>query len=111
MEQLLLKMAKQLDSLDEASLENLWEKYAQIVNNFEPTTRWEEAVLVLSFIQAKSWKNHLFNTQWAMRSKLSALIDIDETGTNLKFDGMVKGINKETKPQKKATVLQFDPKG
>lgn len=35
MEQLLLKMAKQLDGLDESSLENLWEKYAQIVNNFE----------------------------------------------------------------------------
>lgn len=111
MEQLLLKMAKQLDSIDEASLDNLWEKYAQIVNNFEPTTRWEEAVLVLSFIQAKSWKNQLFNTQWAMRSKLSALIDIDETGTNLKFDGMVKEINNKNKPKKKATVLQFDPKG
>lgn len=111
MEQLLLKMAKQLDRLDEASLDNLWEKYAQIVNNFEPTARWEEAVLVLSFIQAKNWKNQLFNTQWAMRSKLSALINIDETGTNRKFDGMVKELKKENKPKKKAAVLQFDPKG
>ena len=62
MEQLLLKLARQLDSLDEASLDSLWEKYAQIVNNFEPTARWEEAVLVLSFIQAKSWKNQLFTS-------------------------------------------------
>ncbi len=110
MEQLLLKLARQLDSLDEASLDSLWEKYAQIVNNFEPTARWEEAVLVLSFIQAKSWKNQLFNTQWAMRSKLSALIDIDEAGTNLEFDGMIKELKKENKPKQKATVLQFDPK-
>lgn len=110
MEQLLLKLARQLDSLDEASLDNLWEKYARIVNNFEPTARWEEAVLVLSFIQAKSWKNQLFNTQWAMRSKISALIDVDETGTNREFDGMVKELKKENKQKKKATVLQFDPK-
>ena len=45
-----------------------------------------------------------------MRSKLSALIDIDETGTNLEFDGMVKELKKENKPKQKAIVLQFDPK-
>ena len=56
MEKLLLKLASQLDSIDQASLDALWDKYAQIVNNFEPTKRWEEAVLVLSFIQAKNWK-------------------------------------------------------
>ena len=110
MEQLLLKLARQLDSLDEASLDSLWQQYAQIVNNFDPTTSWAEAVLVLSFIQAKSWKNQLFNTQWAMRSKLSALIDIDETGTNLEFEGMVKELKRKDKTPKKATVLQFDPK-
>lgn len=67
MEQLLIKLARQLDALDEASLSALWEKYAALVQNFEPTERWQEAVLVFSFIQAKQWKNHLFNTLWAER--------------------------------------------
>ena len=61
MEQLLIKMARQLDALDEASLLALWDKYAVIVSHFEPTKRWEEAALVFSFIQAKRWKNQLFN--------------------------------------------------
>ena len=46
MEQLLIKMARQLDALDEASLLALWDKYAVIVSHFEPTKRWEEAALV-----------------------------------------------------------------
>ena len=82
MEQLLQKMARQLDSMDQASLDNLWEKYANIVNEFEPSKQWEEAVLILSFIQAKNWKNQLFNTQWMMRSKNSHSINLDEAGTN-----------------------------
>jgi hypothetical protein len=69
MEQMLLKLARQLDALDEASLMSLWEKYASAVNKFEPTQRWQEAVLVLSFIQAKRWKNQLFNTHWAVRTR------------------------------------------
>lgn len=69
MEQLLLKLARQLDAMDEASLMALWDKYAQIVQHFEPSERWQEAVLVLSFIQAKRWKNQLFNTQWAARTR------------------------------------------
>ena len=67
MEQLLHKMARQLDALDEASLLALWDKYATIVSQFEPTKRWEEATLVFSFIQAKRWKNQLFNHNWAAR--------------------------------------------
>ena len=61
MEQLLIKMARQLDALDEASLLALWDKYAVIVSHFEPTKRWEEAALVFSFIQAKRVENQLFN--------------------------------------------------
>lgn len=71
MEHMLLKMARQLDALDEASLMGLWEKYAQIVNRFEPSQRWQEAILVLSLIQAKHWKNQLFNVQWAERLRAS----------------------------------------
>ena len=110
MEQMLLKMAQQLDSMDQASLESLWEKYAQIVNAFEPTARWEEAVFVLSFIQAKHWKNQLFNTQWAMRSKSSAHIDLDMPGTSEQFTGMMEEFSKKETQPHKATVLQFKPK-
>ena len=72
MEQLLLKLARQLDAMDEASLMSLWDKYAQTVQRFEPSERWQEAVLVLSFIQAKRWKNQLFNAQWAARTRNAA---------------------------------------
>ena len=61
MEQLLIKLARQLESLDEASLMALWEKYANIVSQFEPTKRWEEATLIFSLIQAKHMKNQLFH--------------------------------------------------
>lgn len=67
MEKLLLKLARQLDSLDEASLMALWSKYATLVSRFEPTRRWEEACLVFSLIQAKHWKNQLFNYSWSQR--------------------------------------------
>ncbi len=70
MEELLKKMAKQLDSLDEASLMSLRDKYIRIVDNFEPTERWQEAVLILSFIQSMMWKNQLFNYHWSARTKL-----------------------------------------
>lgn len=104
MEHMLTKMAQQLDSMDESSLDSLWEKYAEIVNKFEPTKRWESAVLILSFIQAKRWKNQLFNTQWAMRTKKD-VIDFEGFGSNIDFVGILEGMN-EPKP-KKAQVLPF----
>lgn len=67
MEKLLLKLARQLDSLDEASLMALWNKYATQTSRFEPTKRWEEACLVFSLIQAKHWKNQLFNYRWSQQ--------------------------------------------
>jgi len=72
MEQMLLRLARQLDALDEASLMALWEKYAAIAANFEPSRRWEEATLVLSFIQSKRWKNQLFNYHWTRQLQLQA---------------------------------------
>ena len=65
MEQVLLKMAKQLRAFDEASIMALWDKYAETVERFEPTQRWEEAVLVLAMIQGMRFKNQLFNHHWA----------------------------------------------
>lgn len=67
MENMLLNLAKQLDSLDEASLMALWNKYANLTSRFEPSRRWEEACLVFSLIQAKHWKNQLFNYNWSQQ--------------------------------------------
>jgi hypothetical protein len=64
-EQVLLKLARQLRAFDEASLMALWDKYAEAVNRFEPSQRWEEAVLVLAMIQGMRFKNQLFNYHWA----------------------------------------------
>lgn len=68
MEQLLIEMARQLDTLDEAPPLALWDKYVVIAPHFEPTKRWEEAALVFSFIQAKRWKDQLFNYSWSMQA-------------------------------------------
>jgi hypothetical protein len=81
MEHMLLRLARQLDALDESSLMGLWEKYAAIVARFEPSRRWEEAALVLSFIQGKRWKNQLFNYHWARQLQLSQQIQAEgQTG-------------------------------
>lgn len=113
MEQLLLKLARQLDSMDEASLMSLWEKYAALVNQFEPTQRWQEAVLVLSFIQAKRWKNQLFNTHWAARTRgmpLEVPRDSDVPGQpSFGLDFSLDFEERGEAPQsgRKAKVLQF----
>ena len=69
MEKLLARLAHQLDALDEASLMSLWSKYAALVSTFEPTKRWEENALIFSLIQAKRWKNQLFNYNWSRQSR------------------------------------------
>jgi len=65
MEKALLKLARQINAYDEASLMSLWEKYAEKVRHFEPTKRWEESVLVFNLIQSTRFKNQLFNFNWA----------------------------------------------
>lgn len=104
MEVVLLKLARQLDSLDEASLLMLWEDYAQRVANFEPTKRWEEAVLVLSLIQAKHWKNQLFNQQF------SAHVRPEFQGKTQQrpFDF---SLEKQRVPEHRAAILQFSARG
>jgi len=61
MERMMEKLAKQLNSFDEASLLSLWGNFAARVERFEPTQRWEEAALCLCLCQAVRWKNQLFN--------------------------------------------------
>ncbi len=61
MEKMLLKMARQLNAMDEASLMALWDKYMANVRHFDGSAAWEESVIVLSLIQAVRGKNQLFN--------------------------------------------------
>ncbi|MBU1042014.1 MAG: hypothetical protein KKF77_13030 [Proteobacteria bacterium] len=61
MENALVKLARQIVAFDEASLMDLWEKYAEVVRRFEPTRRWEEAALIFGIIQSVRMKNQLFN--------------------------------------------------
>ena len=65
MERMLQKMASQLNAYDEASLLSLWDKYATLVERFEPTKRWEEAAIIFSLIQAVRLKNQLFNQNFS----------------------------------------------
>lgn len=69
MEKVLIKMAEQLAAFDEASLTSLWEKYEGLAKEFQPTKKWEQAVMVLGMIQVLRWKNHLFNHHWAAQQK------------------------------------------
>ena len=61
MEKMLLKMARQLNAMDEASLMSLWDKYMAKVQQFDGSPAWEEAAIVLALIQAVHGKNQLFN--------------------------------------------------
>lgn len=64
MEKALRKLAQKLMAYDQDSLVSLWEKNAEIVQQYEPTKRWEEAVVMLGLIQTICWKNQLFNYHW-----------------------------------------------
>ena len=78
LEKALLKLARQINAYDEASLMSLWEKYAEKVRTFEPTRRWEESVLVFNLIQSTRFKNQLFNYNWAQsRMPGDDSVDID----------------------------------
>jgi hypothetical protein len=117
MEQMLLRLARQLDALDESSLMGLWEKYAAIVAHFEPSRRWEEAALVLSFIQGKRWKNQLFNYHWARQVQLSQQLQAEgQTGSPDGAAGSAFSLeNSETSQavsgseKKRCQVLRFRP--
>lgn len=93
MEKALLKLARQLNAFDEASLMSLWEKYSEAVQRFEPSKRWEEAVLVLSMIQGMRFKNQLFNHHWA------ASRTVGETGPSV-APAPVPGMTPEIGPAK-----------
>ena len=109
MEKLLSRLARQLDALDEASLMSLWSKYAVVVERFEPTKHWEEAALVFSMIQAKRWKNQLFNYHWALQKKperLTGLVEAALAGFHLEKEG---GAPPDGEASPPCRVLPFKP--
>lgn len=66
-------------AFDEASLSALFDAYADKAQNFEPTRKWEEAVVMLGIIQTVRWKNQLFNHRW----KSGALPSADAGGQRM----------------------------
>ena len=114
MEKILLKMARQLNGLDEASLMGLWNRYMQRVQDFDGSQEWEEACIVLSLIQAVRSKNQLFNSQLAERA-------ISDEAPAEFFSPRRRGVpmsdsekereQEERRPKRPASVLQFRPRG
>ncbi len=76
-EKALLKIAKQINAFDEASLMDLWEKYAEKVRTFEPTKRWEEAAIIFGLVQGMRLKNQLFNYHWAQSRRPEQPVELD----------------------------------
>jgi len=116
MERALRKLAAQLNGYDEASLMDLWEKYATKTEVFEPSREWEEATLIFSLIQAVRWKNQLFNHHWA-ESEQGHVRDLPPQAA---FDMVKRGENKDAQlnvgsgdtnaAPKLAKVLAFRPR-
>lgn len=77
LEKALLKIARQINSYDEASMMDLWERYAEKVRRFEPNREWEEAAVVLSIIQGMRLKNQLFNHNWSQARLPEEARDVD----------------------------------
>jgi hypothetical protein len=87
-EKALLKIVRQLNAYDEASLMSLWETYAEKVRRFEPTKKWEEAAMIFSIIQGMHMKNQLFNYHWAQSRKPGEpRADFDFTGLTVPLPG------------------------
>ncbi len=105
MEKLLARLARQLDSLDEASLMILWSKYATVVSRFEPTQRWEEAALIFSLIQAKHWKNQRVNYNLAKMSRPADGLRLGQE--ELSFGFSLEPPASEQSTQSRCRVLSF----
>ena len=109
METMLLKMARQLNAMDEASLMALWNKYLQRVQDFDASREWEEATIGLSLIQAVRGKNQLFNTKWEEREALRNAPAPEPRIEEMRPWRRRTAKKKEEEPVRKATVHQFRP--
>ncbi|MEN6623337.1 MAG: hypothetical protein ABFD50_17550 [Smithella sp.] len=62
-EKTLDKIAENILYMDEASLDNLWDKYKEKMEQFSFTPQWEKSVIIFSIINAVRVKNAIFNEQ------------------------------------------------
>lgn len=105
MEAMLQKIAKQLASMDEASLMALWDTYHSRVKQFEPTHSWEEACIVFGLIQTVRWKNQLFNSLWSEQNNNGEQTTGQHTEPAQEEDKDVLSGSERGK------VIQFHPRG
>ena len=113
MERMIDKLARQLNSYDEASLLQLWQRYALKVREFEPSREWEEATLALSFIQAVRWKNQLFNYRLSESQPASGHDDFDSAPYMPRFGSKKRDpdtLDEAIQKTGKATILSFPEK-
>lgn len=119
MEKMLLKMARQLNGMDEASLMALWPQYMTRAQQFDGSREWEEATIVLSLIQAVRGKNQLFNANLAEQQETRKPQVPHQRREDIRPWRRMEGLSERelermaeaNKPKKPATVLQFHPKG
>ncbi len=105
MEAMLQKMARQLASMDEASLMALWDTYHSRVKQFEPTHSWQEACIIFGMIQSVRWKNQLFNTLWAEQKQAGNTPPEGEAGSSdEKRSGLISSSDR-------GKIIQFQPRG
>ena len=105
LEAMLQKMARQLASMDEASLMALWDTYHARVKQFEPTHNWQEACIVFGMIQAVRWKNQLFNTLWAEQKQAdNQPADSELEASDEKKNDLISGPDR-------GKVIRFQPRG
>ncbi|WP_320170141.1 hypothetical protein [Maridesulfovibrio sp.] len=107
MEKALLKLAKQLNAYDEASLVELWNKYEAEVSDFQPTRKWEEAAVVFGMIQAVRLKNQLFNYHWAESCGPEAMSPRPDF---VPIKGGNSGSGKESSGDKRSKVIPLLPR-
>jgi hypothetical protein len=62
-ENILSQIARTLLALDEDTLISMVPKYRKIMDHFEPTKEWEEAVLIYFIINGYRIKNAQFNNK------------------------------------------------
>lgn len=110
MEKMLLKRARQLNAMDEASLMALWNKYLHRVQDFDASREWEEAAIVLSLLQAVRSKNQLFNIKWEEREERRKK-PVEPHREDLRPWRRMSPLNDKEKeqPKPKARVHQFRP--
>ena len=110
MEHMLLKMARQLNAMDEASLMALWDKYVRRVQDFDASQEWEEAAIMLTLLQAPKLKNQLFNARWLETHPTRPESPVRGGQILPPFTRQEQNRQDQDRPVRTATVLPFRPR-